>query len=111
MKNETASSILSRKAGFLATLAETAKELGEEIESLAMAVEAVEDARVELADALTDEDNTPADHEALRKELARKEERLAHKRGRVDRIEARLRNFKDDVEGCLGVDVASHTNL
>lgn len=103
MNHEPSSShALARKANFLTTLSETAKELAESIESLALATEWVEDLKQEIEDALADSENFSAEEvEALRADLAKKEARLADKRKGVDLLEARLSNFKDDVS-CLG---------
>lgn len=102
MKHDSASALLTQKASFLSILAETAKELAESIESLALATEWVEDLKQEIEDALADSENFTAEEvEALRADLAKKETRLAEKRKGVDLLEARLSNFKDDVS-CLG---------
>jgi polyhydroxyalkanoate synthesis regulator phasin len=102
MKHDSVSARLALKAGFLTTLAERAIELAEAIDSLASAHEWVEDLKEEIEDALADTENFTAEEvEALRSDLAKKEARLADKRKQVDLLEARLRNFKDDVT-CLG---------
>lgn len=106
MTDNTNSKSLHRRANFLATLSDTAKELGEEVEALADAVQAVEDAKGELADILTEDDASPKDVEGIRTWLAQREERLAKHTANVGVLEARLRNFKDDVEGCLGVELS-----
>jgi DNA repair ATPase RecN len=105
MTDNTNSKCLYRRANFLATLSATAKELGEEVEALADAVQAVEDAKGELADVLTHDDATPNDVHGIRTWLAQREARLVTQTAKVDVLEARLRNFKDDVEGCLGVEL------
>lgn len=98
MKQETPASLLAIKAGFLARLAETAKELSDAVDSLADTTQWVEDTEEELADAVADPENFTAEEvEALRAELVTKSARLADKRKGVDLLEARLSNFKDDV--------------
>lgn len=97
----SSSSALARKANFLITISETAKELAESIESIALATEWVEDLKQEIEDAKNDEDTTPVEFAKLTMQLAAKEARLADKRKQVDLLEARLSNFKDDVS-CLG---------
>ena len=101
MKHDSASARLALKAGFLTTLAARAKELADSIESLALAHEWVEDLKEEIEDAKNDEDINDVEFAKLTMQLASKEARLADKRKQVDLLEARLRNFKDDVT-CLG---------
>jgi hypothetical protein len=111
MKDDTKSNALERRASFLLSIAERAKHLSEEVGFLASAVEDVEDAREELADILDDEDSTEAEKDAARAFLAKKEANLARRRERADILEAHLSNFKDDVQGCLGVELQALTNL
>jgi predicted transcriptional regulator len=103
MKDPNKSTALALKSSFLLALSERAKELSQEIESIAFAAEWVEDSREELADVLADEDSTEADKVAARVDLAKREARLADHRAKVDLLEARLSNFKDDAS-CLVTD-------
>jgi prefoldin subunit 5 len=99
------SKALEKKSGFLLLLSETAKELSEEISSLADKVESIEFLKEHIQNAINDEGGcNPDDITFLEGELAKKKADLEKKKSAIELLEARLRNFKSDASR-LGVEL------
>lgn len=98
---------LQNKADFLNKLSETARSLSDAVETLADASATLDLANDELLTDLEGDENGDVDNDAVadsKKAVAAKEAELAKALLKVEQLEARLRNFKDDV-GHLGSEI------
>lgn len=98
---------LQNKADFLNKLAETARSLADAVETLADASASLELYKDELMLDLEGDENDDVDEEAVadsKKAVAEKEAEFAKALLKVELLEARLRNFKDDASS-LGTEI------